>query len=154
MFLITFIVGAAGCRYRQEQVIFQNKGVTLAGTLTLPSGNGPHPAVVLIDRSGPYSRDNYRFYADVFARHGIATLIYDKRGVGASTGDWRRVQFKDLAEDALAGVGMLRMRTDIASRKIHLWGGSNGAGSHFSLHHVSSDVAFCYYRLRCGGFPD
>jgi predicted acyl esterase len=87
MFLIAFIVGAAGCRYRQEQVIFQNKEVTLAGTLTLPSCNGPHPAVVFIRGSGPDSRDNYRFYADVFARHGIAKRIYDKRGVGASTGD-------------------------------------------------------------------
>jgi hypothetical protein len=43
--------------YREEEVVFSNGGVTLAGTLTLPQGAGPFPAVVLITGSGPENRD-------------------------------------------------------------------------------------------------
>ena len=140
--LIALITASVGCSYHQEEVTFQNGDVTLAGTLTLPSGNGPHPAVVFIHGSGPDSRENYRFYADLFALEGIATLIYDKRGVGASTGDWRRVHFKDLAEDALAGVRMLKNRSDINPDKIGLWGGSNGGWVAPLAASLSDDVAF------------
>ena len=68
---------------RQEEVRFQNGQVTLAGTLYVPSGSGPHPAVIFIHGSGDDSRETYRYYADILARRGIAVLIYDKRGVGA-----------------------------------------------------------------------
>jgi pimeloyl-ACP methyl ester carboxylesterase len=136
------VAASVGCSYRQEEVTFQNGDVTLAGTLTLPSGNDPHPAVVFIHGSGPDSRENYRFYADLFAREGIATLIYDKRGVGASTGDWRRVHFKDLAEDALAGERMLKSRREINPNKIGLWGGSNGGWVAPLAASLSDDVAF------------
>lgn len=140
--LIALAAVSVGCSYRQENVTFRNGDVTLAGTLTLPSGNEPHPAVVFIHGSGPDSRENYRFYADLFARHGIATLIYDKRGVGASTGDWRRVHFKDLAEDALAGVRMLKGRKEINPNKIGLWGGSNGGWVAPLTASLSNEVAF------------
>lgn len=140
--LITLALVSVGCSYRQEEVTFRNGDVILAGTLILPSGNGPHPAVVFIHGSGPDSRENYRFYTDLFARHDIATLIYDKRGVGASTGDWRRVHFKDLAEDALAGVRLLKSRKDISPDKIGLWGGSNGGWVAPLAASLSNDVAF------------
>ena len=133
---------SGGCSYPREEVIFRSGDVTLAGTLTLPPGDGPHPAVIFIHGSGPDSRENYRFYADLFARHGIATLIYDKRGVGASTGDWRRVHLRDLAEDALAGVRTLKSRRDIDPHKIGLWGGSNGGWVAPLAASLSHDVAF------------
>jgi pimeloyl-ACP methyl ester carboxylesterase len=140
--LSALVTVSIGCSYRQEEVTFRNGDVTLAGTLTLPSGNEPHPAVVFIHGSGPDSRENYRFYADLFARQDIATLIYDKRGVGSSTGDWRRVHFRDLAEDALAGVRMLKSRKDINPNKIGLWGGSNGGWVAPLTASLSNDVAF------------
>jgi uncharacterized protein len=133
---------SVGCSYRHEEVTFRNGDITLAGTLTLPSSDGPHPAVIFIHGSGPDSRENYRFYADLFARQGIATLIYDKRGVGASTGDWRRVHFKDLAEDALAGVGLLKSRKDIDPHRIGLWGGSNGGWVAPLAASLSNNVGF------------
>lgn len=140
--LLTLLAVTVGCSFRREEVTFRNGYVTLAGTLTLPSSKEPHPVVVFIHGSGPDSRENYRFYADLFARHGIATLIYDKRGVGASTGDWRRVHFMDLAEDALAGVRLLKSRRDIDPNKIGLWGGSNGGWVAPLAASLSNDVAF------------
>ena len=140
--LIALLSVTVGCSHRREEVTFRNGAVSLAGTLTLPSGIKPHPAVVFIHGSGPDSRENYSFYAELFARHGIATLIYDKRGVGASTGDWRRVHFRDLAEDALAGVRLLRSHKDIDASRIGLWGGSNGGWVAPLAASLSNDVAF------------
>ncbi|MGH9907624.1 MAG: alpha/beta hydrolase family protein [Pyrinomonadaceae bacterium] len=70
--------------YAREEVSFRHDNIKLSGTLLLPSQVGKHPAVVFIHGSGPHARDDYRFYADRFARHGIAALIYDKRVVGGT----------------------------------------------------------------------
>jgi pimeloyl-ACP methyl ester carboxylesterase len=61
-----------------------------------------------------------------FALAGVAALIYDKRGVGESSGDYRKSSFDDLAGDALAGVELLRRRADINYRQIGLHGTSQG----------------------------
>lgn len=116
--------------YKQEEVSFQNGEVKLAGTLFTPLKKGTHPAVVLFHGSGPQTRESYlRFFADLFAQRGIATLIYDKRGTGASTGKvWYRTgdRFDTLVADALSGVQFLLSRPDIAPKKIGLWGLSQG----------------------------
>jgi pimeloyl-ACP methyl ester carboxylesterase len=112
--------------YREEQVHFQNGAVVLAGTLLLPMGRGPHAAVVFVHGSGPARRDSSAFLAERFVRAGVAALIYDKRGVGESTGDYRKSSFDDLAGDDLAGVEMLRGRLDINHREIGLHGTSQG----------------------------
>jgi len=108
-----------------EEVAFTNGDVRLAGTLTLPPGRGPHPAVVLIHGGGEQTR-NFGWIPAFFARLGVAVLAYDKRGCGASTGDWRTASFPDLAADSLAGVDLLRRRADIDSSRIGLYGSSNG----------------------------
>jgi pimeloyl-ACP methyl ester carboxylesterase len=115
-----------GCMPGQAEVRFASGEVHLAGTIVMPRGRGPFPAVVFIHGSGPDSRENYRGQAVWFAHRGIAALIYDKRGVGQSTGDWRYVHFDDLADDALAAVRLLRSRGDIRHDRVGLWGGSNG----------------------------
>ena len=111
---------------REEAVTFHNGSATLAGTLVLPPLNYPCPGVVLIHGSGDDTRDDYRVFADHFAQHGIASLIYDKRGVGASTGSWRAGTFAELAGDALAGVRLLSQRADIDQQRTGLWGCSEG----------------------------
>ena len=58
--------------YAQEEVRFRNDDLTLAGTLLIPPTKGRHPAVVLIHESSTPSRNDFRFYADLFARRGIA----------------------------------------------------------------------------------
>jgi hypothetical protein len=69
--------------YNRTDVTFHNSGVVLAGSLFTPLGGGPHPAVVFVHGSGAETRwGTSRFYADQFARAGIAALIFDKRGTG------------------------------------------------------------------------
>ncbi len=110
----------------EEEVSFKNGETALSGTLLLPATKGPHPAVVLIHGSGPDIREHYRLFANFFALNGVATLMYDKRGCGTSTGDWRVAGFDDLAGDALAGLELLKHRPDINARQIGLWGVSQG----------------------------
>lgn len=110
----------------EEDVSFSNGAVKLAGTLVRPAGPGPHPAVVFLHGSGPEGRWASRFLADAFARHGIAGLIYDKRGVGASSGDWREAGFAELVGDARAAVEMLRDQARIDPARIGIHGHSQG----------------------------
>ena len=111
---------------RQEEVNFANGDTKLAGTLILPAAPGPHPAVVFVHGAGPATRMSFMNWAKLFARHGIAALTYDKRGTGKSTGDFRTSHFDDLASDVLAGVHLLKSRSDIKGKEIGLLGTSQG----------------------------
>jgi dienelactone hydrolase len=132
-------------KFRQEVVRFQNGDVTLVGRLTLPDGPGPFPVLVFIHGSGPGTRQSPFFLAEYFATRGIATLGYDKRGVGESTGiythDVNATEFERLAGDALAGVALLRTRPEIDPARIGLWGISQ-AGWIIALAAQSPQVAF------------
>jgi dienelactone hydrolase len=115
--------------YREEEVRFHNGKVRLAGTLLLPLGAGPHPAVVFAEGAGRTTRHGFgRILADHFARQGIAVLVYDKRGAGESTGSYGGIirDYGALAEDLLAGVRMLQSRPDIDTRRIGVRGTSEG----------------------------
>jgi pimeloyl-ACP methyl ester carboxylesterase len=82
----------------------------------------------MVHGSGPRGRSvwEYRSLGDLFARRGIAALVYDKRGVGDSTGDLDAATFDDLAGDAAAAVELLRRRGDIDRRRIGMYGSSQG----------------------------
>src|SRR5262249_4048650 len=108
--------------YTEEEVVFASGDVRLAGTLTLPLGPGPHPALVFVHGSGPQRRGAETVEAARFAQHGIASLAFDKRGTGESTGDWQQSDFDDLADDVLAGVRLLRRDRRIRADKVGLWG--------------------------------
>ena len=73
---------------------------------------------------------------------GIAVLIHDKRGTGASTGNWARATFDDLAGDALAGVAFLQARPEINARQIGLHGMSLGGWVAPLAASRAPDVAF------------
>lgn len=109
-----------------EEVQFGSGDIVLHGSLFVPRGNGPHPAVVLLHGSGDESRDDYRFYARLYAQRGIAALAYDKRGSGVSGGDGESASYSDLADDAVAAVQMLRGRGDILADRVGIWGLSEG----------------------------
>jgi pimeloyl-ACP methyl ester carboxylesterase len=128
--------------YVQEEARFHNGDVALAGTLLIPPTRGRHPAVVLIHGSSTPSRNDFRFYADLFARRGIAALIYDKRAVGGDLGGASRVDLRDLAGDALAAVELLKTRLDIDSQQIGLWGHSEGGWVAPMAAAQSKDVSF------------
>lgn len=109
--------------YREEEVVFSNEeaGIRLAGTLTLPSGKGPFPAVVLISGSGYQNRDEelmghkpFLVIADALTRAGIAVLRYDDRGVGESDGNAFGNTTADLSWDAQAALKYLKGRPEIS----------------------------------------
>ncbi|MCB1182842.1 alpha/beta hydrolase [bacterium] len=110
------------------------EGVTLAGTLTLPPGEGPFPAAVLVSGSGPQNRDEellghkpFLVLADHLARAGIAVLRCDDRGVAGSTGNFSTATTADFAADAAAAVGFARRRAGIDSTAVGIVGHSEGA---------------------------
>src|SRR5260370_24360689 len=104
--------------YAQEEVSFRNGDVTLSGALLIPPTKGRHPAVVLIHGSSTPSRNDFRFYADLFARRGIAALIYDKRNLGDDPSPPSQVRLRDLAGDALTAGALLKTRTHINHEQI------------------------------------
>src|SRR5437588_520690 len=121
--------------YREEEVTFANPKaqVSLAGTLTLPSGSGPFPAAILIAGSGPHDRDEnvaghrpFLVLADHLTRKGIAVLRYDKRGIGKSTGKFDQATTEDFAGDAAVALSYLKSRKEIDAKKIGLIGHSEG----------------------------
>jgi pimeloyl-ACP methyl ester carboxylesterase len=135
--------------YTREEVRFTNGDITLAGTLTIPEGSGPHPAVVLITGSGPQNRDEEVFgfdpflkIADHLTREGVAVLRYDDRGVGGSSGSVFAATAQDFARDALAAVDLLARRADIDPTMIGLVGHSEGGIVAPIAAAQSSEVAF------------
>ena len=137
--------------YKEEEVTYENKdaGISLAGTLTLPSGDAPFPAVLLITGSGPQDRNETVFghrpflvLADYLTRQDIAVLRVDDRGVGESTGDFSRATSEDFASDVLAGVEYLKTCKEIDPTKIGLIGHSEGGIIDPMVAVKSSDVAF------------
>lgn len=135
--------------YRSEAVSFQNGEVTLAGTLTLPAGEGPFAAVLFITGSGPQDRDEtiarhrpFLLLADTLTRAGYATLRVDDRGVGGSSGDLSRATYDDLTGDVLAGVASLRAHPAIDRERIGLFGHSEGGYLAPLAAARSDDVAF------------
>lgn len=121
--------------YKEECVLFQNEkeGVTLAGTLDLPKDKDPAPALVFISGSGAQDRDETAFghkpflvLADYLVRRGIASLRFDDRGVGGSSGDHFQSTTKRNAEDVLSAIQYLKSRKEIDSRNMGLLGHSEG----------------------------
>ena len=125
----------------QDAVSFASgEGITLSGTLFIPDAGRRHPAIVLFHGSGPESRNREMGYW--FAKHGVAALTYDKRGVGESTGNFRTVPFTTLCEDGLAAVAFLKRRADIDASRIGVWGLSQGGWLGPLAASQSSDVRF------------
>jgi pimeloyl-ACP methyl ester carboxylesterase len=115
---------------------FQSAAGTLSGTLFLPPGDGPFPAVVFLAGSG---EESYRtgwegerrswFWPELqawFAERGKAVYLFDKPGIGRSEGNWRKEDFRDRADNALAAVRMLQSRPEIQPDQIGLLGHSQG----------------------------
>jgi len=128
--------------FPEEQVTFASGEATLAGSLRVPATPGRHPAAVYVHGSGPGTRNQISLLAHFFLHRGVAVLGYDKRGVGQSTGDWRLIDFPELASDALAAVNFLRGRPDIDPNRVGLYGISQGGWVVSLAASLSSDVAF------------
>lgn len=127
---------AATSDARAIDLNFTASGGTLSGTLFLPPGEGPFPAIVFLAGSGD---ESYRtgweseprswFWPELqawFAARGHAVYIFDKPGVGRSDGNWQREDFGDRADNALKAIQALTSRADIKANQIGLLGHSQG----------------------------
>ena len=121
--------------YESVEVSYENskQGNKLAGTLTLPAGDGPFPVAITISGSGASDRDESNFghkpfhvIADHLARQGIAVLRFDDRGRGGSTGEHSGATSADFATDVEAGIEFLKKHSKIDVSKIGLIGHSEG----------------------------
>jgi alpha-beta hydrolase superfamily lysophospholipase len=124
--------------YDGVDVEFSSGDITLAGTVTMPRGEGPWPAAVLITGSGAQNRDEdtegpgglkmgiFRVIADTLTRRGIAVLRYDDRGVGGSGGSLATAGLSDLVGDVDAAVRYLRADDRIDPTRVALVGHSEG----------------------------
>jgi pimeloyl-ACP methyl ester carboxylesterase len=122
--------------YREEEIVFNNPTgrVNLAGTLTVPAGKGPFPAVVLVSDIGAQDRDgtvgDYHLMgsmADYLTRRGIAVLRYDDRGVGQSSGSTATATTAMLVNDVQAALNFLRARLEVNINRIGVIGHGEGA---------------------------
>ena len=123
----------------EERPVFVNKGGEweLPGTLTIPKGEGPFPAVALVHGSGPQDRDEtmgpnkpFKDIAWGLASRGVAVLRYDKRSkVYTDPAKWDKnyTVKEEVTDDALAAVKVLRGSTGIDPKRVFVLGHSNGA---------------------------
>ncbi|MDN5215794.1 alpha/beta fold hydrolase [Fulvivirgaceae bacterium BMA12] len=121
--------------YYSEDVIFPggDKGVELAGTLTLPEKEGQFPVAILISGSGPQNRNEefmthkpFLVLSDHLTRNGIAVLRYDDRGFASSTGNHGNATSEDFADDVRSAIAYLKTRKEINKKYIGLIGHSEG----------------------------
>ena len=117
----------------EVEIVNHKDNIVLAGTLTMPEGAGPFPAVVLVSGSGPQDRDEallghkpFLVIADYLTRNGIAVLRYDDRGVGKSGGSFAKSTSFDFASDAEAAFKFLLTQNEIDPKRIGIAGHSEG----------------------------
>ncbi len=149
--------------YDIEEVAFRSGDAMIAGSLYLPREPTPRPGIVYVAGSGDTTRGDGTFLADRLARAGIAALVYDKRGAGKSTGDWRRGGFEELAADATRALESLQRHSGIQQGKTGFVCQSqgcwvvpvalrNGAPAHFAVLQSGPAVSVAdedldYYRV-------
>jgi uncharacterized protein len=137
--------------YQSHEVVFRSEAgnIRLAGTLVVPEGEGPFPAVAMVTGSGPQDRDEsllghkpFLVIADALARRGIASLRWDDRGAEASEGDHMGSTVDDFADDTRAAVAFLRARTGIDGAAIGILGHSEGGLIAPMVAATDSSIAF------------
>lgn len=116
--------------YAEEQVVIDNAGIQIGGTLFLPKGKTRLTALNIMHGAGPRIRTNLlvmlraRMLAE---QHGIAVLVCDKRGTAHESGSEKQPSFTDLASDANAALAYLKRRSEIDPEKTGLMAASHSA---------------------------
>jgi pimeloyl-ACP methyl ester carboxylesterase len=139
---------------RTETVSFQHGVVRLSGTPLIPQRAKPSPAIILVQGAGPETRSASQFLAQDFATHGVAALIYDKRGAGDSTGDWKHASFEELAGDVEAAIAFLKRHPEVNPHQIGLMGSSQGGWIAPMAAVHSPEVAFVIVKSAAAVTPE
>ena len=124
-------------QWSEEEFAVANGSITLAGTLALPLGSGPFPAVLLNSGSGPqdrygntppgYMTNMFKLMIEQLTKVGYAVLCYDERGIGESTGDYSEASLQDLLSDVEVLLDFLAQHGQIDKQRIGMLGHSEGA---------------------------
>jgi len=150
LLLFTFCLFIAASTAEAQQstevdVTYKSTDVTLAGTIFRPRSEGPHPGLVITHGSERGSRRGrgYRHLGAELSKLGFMVLIYDKRGVGDSEGEYQETPYMDVAaSDVLAGVALLKQQAQINPQNIGVLGFSQGGWVGPLAATKSEDVAF------------
>jgi len=124
LFLLMLAAGPAEA-IQHRPVVFDSQGARLHGIVVLPDCR-PVAGIVLLHGSGPDGAQDYLGQAELFARGGVAALVYDKRGWNRSGGDWRHRPFRLLGNDAIAAARTLRAQPGVPAERVGYWGISQG----------------------------
>jgi len=151
---LVMLVALGGCaqqtqgEFIESEVYFQTDDSEIAGTIAIPEGDGPSPAVIVLSGSGAFDRNGdvdaavieaskeagvpyvvanstYRDIAYGLSEAGMVTLRYDKRGIGNSSGekgDFPEPSLRDLE----AAISFLRDNPSVDNDKIAIVGHSLG----------------------------
>jgi len=120
---------AARVGVRQIEVQFRSGNVRLSGTLLIPPGAGRRAGAVFVHGSGPTQRAYLPELSAMLVRHGVAVLVYDKRGIGQSGGSYPGESptagaIDTLARDAEAAARFLAAQPEIDRKRVGLTGHS------------------------------
>jgi len=129
----------------QDDLVFEWGGLSLAGTLHRPASDGSHPAVLMMQGSGPADRESDGYFPQIrnaFLEQGIAAFSFDKPGCGDSTGNWRDYALEDRADQAQAALRFLREHRLIDASRVGAWGHSQGGWLAQILASRLPDLAF------------
>lgn len=118
----------SACGIRSRELRWGAGSATIVGSLRVPPGPGPFPAVIFVPGSGSLGRRSpmLRAHARHLVQAGFAVLTYDKRGVGSSSGDWRDESLADYALDVTGGIEALRAEEGIDRERVGIIGHSQG----------------------------
>jgi len=132
-------------KIEEKEIQFQSGTVNFSGKIFIPVGDGPFPAVVILHGGSSNikaHRATSSYYGWRCAKRGIAALIYDKRGTGDSGGKVNASTFDDFVNDAINAVRFLKKQAKINSKKIGIFGPSQGGHIAALAAARSSDVSF------------
>ncbi len=106
-----------------REVTFVSHGITLAGRIVMPEGEGKVPVVVLIHGSENDSALASYSLQRMLPAEGVGAFVYDKRGTGTSGGKYTQ-DYSLLADDAVAAVATARAAAGARLGRIGFQGGS------------------------------
>lgn len=131
-----------------EIVSIQSGDITLNGWFIKPEEEGSHPAVIILHGAGPGTGNALpaRIQINAFLRSGVSVLVYDKRGVGGSGGNFVRTGYQDFIQDGISAVRYLKSRSDVTDGGIGLVGNSESGWLTPEIAHRADDVAFIINR--------
>ena len=112
--------------FSSKEITVNSGDITIATEILIPDGEGPHPAILFFHGRSNGSRELFREIGKRFALRGVAGVIFDRRGTGASGGDAETMVFSDLVNDGVAVFEAVHRMPEIDEERFGLYGQSAG----------------------------